>query len=217
MNRNFKEVSNVMGRLCQVREQLGVADKSKDWETLENTCREKIMNTRILLEIGRYSADWRELIARLIQEISYRSTKIESNLHQSLIQNGKTSMLKCIDISKETLILFGNGAEEIYLYQPERKQTISEEMKNALNQLLKERGISIGPAIKNCSLDQDDLIWRLAQELQVMQQEYQPRDELDLFYSVIQDGKILQLEDFDKTKQALFLFGNRYEVEIYLI
>lgn len=212
MNENFGKVSNVMKRLCQVREQLGMDERSKNWQTLEGICREKVMCTNILIKTETYSADWRKLVARLIQEINCRNSKGCSNLHQCLIQNGKTSMLKCIDISKEALILFGDGAEEIYVYQPDKKKVISEEMQETLNKLLKERGISIGPAIKNCSLDQEDMIKRLAQELQ----KENLQDELGLFYSVIQDGKVLRLKEFDKTKQALFVLGDQYEMEIYL-
>ncbi len=217
MNENFGKVSNVMKRLCQVREQLGMDERSKNWQTLEGICREKVMCTNILIKTETYSADWRKLVARLIQEINCRNSKGCSNLHQCLIQNGKTSMLKCIDISKEALILFGDGAEEVFLYQPDKKRVISEEMQNSLTELLKERGISAGAAIKKCSLDQGNLIGRLSQELQAIQEKQESQDKIGLFYSVIQDGKTLELKDFDKTKQAVFLVGNRYEVEIYLI
>lgn len=214
MNENFGKVSK---SLCQVREQLGMDEGSKNWRTLEGICRERVMCTNILMKIETYSADWRKLVARLIQEINCRNSRGCSNLHQCLIQNGKTSMLKRIDISKEALILFGDGAEEVFLYQPDKKRVISEEMQNSLTELLKERGISAGAAIKNCSLDQGNLIGRLLQELQAIQEKQESQDKIGLFYSVIQDGKTLELKDFDKTKQAVFLVGNRYEVEIYLI
>lgn len=215
MNLNYGKFDNLR-ELSQVRRELeanGQTISDENWATLGNICRDRI---EIRMEFRRNSADWRELISRLIQEIDYRRIQNQSNLQQSLIQDGKTSALKDIDIFKDALILFDNGAVEIYLYQPEKKRSISKEMQNSLEKLLKERGIRIGFEIKNCSLDQGDLIRRLLQELQAIQEEYQPQDKLGLFYYVIQDGKVLKLKEFDKTKQALFVLGDQYEMEIYL-
>lgn len=215
-------VSNIINEMCKKldnkRAEIEKGNKKiseENWKCLRSICIDKAISEGICPDLGKEFSDWRQLIFRLIAEIGHIKNQCEVvYVHQYLIQNGELLDLRKIDISRKALLIFGDGIEEIYQYRPKTsKKQILKKNQNCLAQLLKEKGISIGVAIEKCSFEQGALIARLAQELHEMKQSYE--DKIGLSYSVIQNGKVSNLSDFCKEKEALFLISAKFVSEIY--
>ncbi len=211
----IEEISKKLDKKREELENEGEKVSDENWQCLKNICNDRAISEEIYISFEKCSSDWKKLVSRLIKEISYIRDHRNNQTYQYLIQGGKISVLKKIDISKEAVLLFGDGIEKIYQYQPNKEiKQMSKVNQNCLAQLLREKGISMGAAIANCSFEQGELIAQLAKELQEMKQGYQ--DEISLFYCVIQNGKVSNLSDFDKKHQALFLISEKFQEEIYV-
>lgn len=212
---NYKVIDSVVEKLNWCRSQFGDIQPSKEnWSRLESVLCDRVTSMQILPRIQECSYDHKRLIFALIKEISYIRGQTQNQLPQYIIQKGRCSFLNGIELSKDALILFGDGAEEIYVYQSqEDKNGISPEIQECLTKLLKERGIRMGAAIGKCSFNQRALIACLAQKLDEMWQGY--TDGLELFYTVIQEGKNINLSDFNPRNEAFFWISTKYEANLY--
>lgn len=214
---NYKVINEVARKLNWCRNQFGgIRASEENWSCLESVLCDRVTSMQILPRIQECSYEHKRLIFALIKEMSYIRGQTQNQLPQYIIQKGRCSVLNGIDLSEEALILFGDGAEEIYVYQPKGSRSrISPEIQELLTKLLKERGISIGAAIGKYSFNQRALIACLAQKLDEMWQGY--TDGLQLFYTVIQEGKKVNLSDFNPRNEAFFLISTKYEASLFLL